>query len=53
MPAFLLPLRSRLAHIAGLTVEAFEQALVSEYSPGTPIGWHVDQIDFLKRKLWP
>jgi alkylated DNA repair dioxygenase AlkB len=38
----LLPLRARLARWAGVDSEAFAMALINEYRPGTPIGWHRD-----------
>ena len=43
LPEFLLPLRSRIANIAGLSAAEFSHALVTEYTPGTPIGWHCDR----------
>jgi len=42
LPEFLLPLRARIAGWAGLDAEAFAMALVNEYQPGAPIGWHRD-----------
>ena len=42
LPAFLLPLRARLSEWAGVPAEAFEEALLNEYPPGAPIGWHRD-----------
>lgn len=42
MPSFLLPLRVRIARWAGLHPEAFAMALINEYRPGSPIGWHRD-----------
>jgi hypothetical protein len=39
LPAFLLPLRARLAEWARITPEAFAMALINEYPPGAPIGW--------------
>lgn len=42
MPEFLLPLGARLAQWAGVAPEAFTMALLNEYRPGTPIGWHRD-----------
>jgi alkylated DNA repair dioxygenase AlkB len=42
LPAFLLPLRARIAHWAGIDADAFAMALINEYRPGTPIGWHRD-----------
>jgi len=46
LPAFLLPLRERAAAWAGLPPERFVQGLVTEYRPGTPIGWHRDVPQF-------
>jgi len=43
--AFLLPLRKRLADWVGVSPEAFSSALVAEYRPGTPLGWHRDVPD--------
>jgi alkylated DNA repair dioxygenase AlkB len=42
MPAFLFPLRAAIAEWAGVDAEAFAMALINEYRPGTPIGWHRD-----------
>ena len=42
LPAFLRPLRERAAALAGVDAEAFAMALINEYRPGTPIGWHRD-----------
>jgi alkylated DNA repair dioxygenase AlkB len=42
LPPFLLPLRVSLAQWAGIEPEAFAMALINEYRPGTPIGWHRD-----------
>jgi hypothetical protein len=42
LPAFLLPLRARVAQWSGLDAGAFAMALINEYRPGTPIGWHRD-----------
>lgn len=42
MPDFLLPVRARLAEWAGVPAEAFAMALINEYPPGAPIGWHRD-----------
>lgn len=43
IPAFLHKLRERAASVAGLTPEDLPHALVTEYSPGTTIGWHRDK----------
>lgn len=42
LPDFLVPLRDRVAAWAGVDGEAFAMALVNEYRPGSPIGWHRD-----------
>lgn len=42
IPGFLTPLRLRVAAWAGVDSEAFAMALVNEYPPGAPIGWHRD-----------
>jgi alkylated DNA repair dioxygenase AlkB len=46
IPDFLLPLRDRVAALAGFSAAAFVQVLVSEYQPGAGIGWHRDKPDF-------
>lgn len=46
MPAFLLSLREVAAGFAGLPPSALQQALVTEYGPGAPIGWHRDKAVF-------
>jgi alkylated DNA repair dioxygenase AlkB len=42
MPPFLLRLRDRLAVWASVDPGAFAMALINEYPPGAPIGWHRD-----------
>jgi alkylated DNA repair dioxygenase AlkB len=42
IPVFLLPLRTATAGWAGVSAEAFVMALINEYPPGAPIGWHRD-----------
>jgi alkylated DNA repair dioxygenase AlkB len=42
IPAFLMPLRDRIAAWAREDPQAFAMALVNEYPPGAPIGWHRD-----------
>jgi hypothetical protein len=42
IPQFLLPLRAAVAAWAGLPADAYAMALVNEYRPGSPIGWHRD-----------
>jgi alkylated DNA repair dioxygenase AlkB len=43
IPEFLMPLRERAAALAGLGPDNLPHVLVTEYSPGTPIGWHRDK----------
>ena len=42
IPEFLLPLRERTARWLGVEPDALAEALVTEYPPGAPIGWHRD-----------
>ena len=42
MPAFLEALRDRVAAWANVDPPAFAMALINEYAPGAPIGWHRD-----------
>jgi hypothetical protein len=42
LPAFLEPLRQRVAAWARIEPAAFSMALINEYPPGAPIGWHRD-----------
>lgn len=46
VPAFLHPLRAQVAQRLGLEAEALRRALVTEYRPGTQLGWHRDVPDF-------
>jgi alkylated DNA repair dioxygenase AlkB len=46
LPAWLLPVRAKAAHFAGLAAEAFEHALLIRYDPGAGIGWHRDRPVF-------
>ncbi len=43
LPPFLADLRDKVATRLDLSPDAFVHALVSEYRPGTPIGWHRDK----------
>ncbi|HSL44264.1 MAG TPA: alpha-ketoglutarate-dependent dioxygenase AlkB [Anaerolineales bacterium] len=43
IPAFLHTARERAAAFAGLATENLPHALITEYSPGTTIGWHRDK----------
>jgi alkylated DNA repair dioxygenase AlkB len=42
LPAFLMPLRAKIAAWAGVEPDAFAMALINEYPAGAPIGWHRD-----------
>ena len=46
IPAFLHPLRERIATWAGVPASLFTHALIAEYKTGTPLGWHRDVPDF-------
>jgi DNA oxidative demethylase len=46
LPAFLLALRDRAASLASVSSEALSEALITEYQPGAPIGWHRDAPGF-------
>ena len=46
IPSSLLPLRERVATWANEPADAFVHALVAEYAPGTPLGWHRDVPEF-------
>jgi alkylated DNA repair dioxygenase AlkB len=46
IPAFLQPLRERIADWAGVPASWFNHALIAEYKTGTPLGWHRDVHDF-------
>ena len=46
IPPFLEPLRQRAAAFVGLTPDAFQHVLVTEYRPGAAIGWHKDKAVF-------
>jgi alkylated DNA repair dioxygenase AlkB len=46
IPDFLLALRSAAAAFAGLEPEALRHVLVTEYGPGSGIGWHRDKAMF-------
>lgn len=46
IPEFLIGIRSRAASFAGIAADELVQAMVSEYSVGTPIGWHRDAPQF-------
>ena len=46
IPDFLLEPRAQLAAWAGIPAGDFVMALINEYTPGAPIGWHRDAPPF-------
>jgi alkylated DNA repair dioxygenase AlkB len=46
VPPFLFPLRTRVAERVEVAAGTFMHALVTEYRPGTALGWHRDVPDF-------
>ncbi len=46
LPAFLEPLRERIAAWMGVAGQELRHALINEYRPGTPLGWHRDAPDY-------
>jgi alkylated DNA repair dioxygenase AlkB len=42
IPEYLLGVRARLAAWAEVQAQDLVEALVTEYAPGAPIGWHLD-----------
>ena len=46
LPEWLAALRTRVARAGDLDESAFVHALVTEYRPGTPIGWHRDKPEY-------
>jgi hypothetical protein len=48
LPEWLLPITAKIAECYGLPPEAFKNALVSEYSAGTGVGWHRDAPPYKK-----
>ena len=46
LPAGLEPLRAKAAAWLGASPESLSSALVAEYRPGVPLGWHRDVPDF-------
>jgi alkylated DNA repair dioxygenase AlkB len=46
IPQFLHGLRERVAQWAGLAAGRIEHAMIAEYPPGTPLGWHRDVPQF-------
>lgn len=46
LPPWLADVRQRVASSRGVPAERFVHALVTEYRPGTPIGWHRDKPEY-------
>jgi alkylated DNA repair dioxygenase AlkB len=46
IPTFLLDLRQKAANFAGLPDRQLQHVLITEYSPGSAIGWHRDRDEF-------
>lgn len=46
LPEAFHPLRRRVADWAGVPVARLTHALVTEYAPGAPLGWHRDAPDY-------
>jgi alkylated DNA repair dioxygenase AlkB len=46
IPDFLRSLQRKAADMAGLAPDTLVHALVNEYPPGAPIGWHRDKAAF-------
>lgn len=46
IPEFLLPLRAQLAEWAEIPEQRIEHAMIAEYRPATPLGWHRDVPQF-------
>jgi alkylated DNA repair dioxygenase AlkB len=46
LPAWLGDVRQRVAASRNVPAERFIHALVTEYRPGTPIGWHRDKPEY-------
>ena len=46
LPAFILPLREKVARWSGVAREEFGHALLTHYPPGTALGWHRDVPNF-------
>jgi alkylated DNA repair dioxygenase AlkB len=46
IPAFLLPMREKAAHLAGKPASELQQVLLTKYPTGAQIGWHKDKAVF-------
>ena len=47
IPTFLLDLRQKAANFAGLREGQLQHVLITEYPPGSAIGWHRDRDEFV------
>jgi alkylated DNA repair dioxygenase AlkB len=46
IPESLHPIRELMAKLMEVPIEALNHALIAEYQPGTPLGWHRDVPEF-------
>jgi alkylated DNA repair dioxygenase AlkB len=46
IPEFIVPIREKAAAFADIEPQALAHVLVTEYSPGTTIGWHRDRPQY-------
>ena len=46
IPEFLFPIRERAAQFAAVPANTLVQAVINQYPPGAPIGWHRDVPQF-------
>ena len=46
IPEVMHPIRARIAALMRVPASSVNHALVAEYQPGTPLGWHRDVPDF-------
>jgi alkylated DNA repair dioxygenase AlkB len=46
LPAFLFPLREKVSRWLAIPAGDFKHGLVTEYQPGTQLGWHRDTPEF-------
>jgi alkylated DNA repair dioxygenase AlkB len=46
VPEFLISLRRRVADRVSLPEDSLAQVLITEYRPGTPLGWHRDALNY-------
>ncbi len=48
LPDFMRPIATRAATLAGIPKNKVVEALITEYRPGTGVGWHCDNESFEK-----